>query len=112
MSKTYTPENPPKSGNALKAWNYLTRKNFWFPGRPPEELFFAKQYDGDLRDVWVGGWGYIQGAYESGETMSCTVEAWTLRLMNMDGTDNGELICEVRDLALKQKEECAKKCTD
>lgn len=108
MGKTYTPENPPKSGNALKAWNYLIRTNFWKPGKPPLELFFAKKYDCGLHDVWVGDWGQRQLHYEGMETMSHTVEAWMLRLVNMDGTDDFDMIRKFRDLALKQKEERAK----
>ena len=67
--KTYTPENPPKSGNALKAWEYLTRTNRWFPNKPPKEMYFAKLYDCSLHDVWVGNWGYAFGPYDGYEDM-------------------------------------------
>lgn len=89
MKTTYTPSNPPTRGNALKAWNWMTRKNVWKPGTPPNGLLMKPVY-GSQRNVWVGYFG-------PGREM--TVLAVLLNLVKPDGTDDREKIEAVRKAA-------------
>lgn len=76
MIKTYTPKEPPKTGNALKAWNHFVKIR-----GIPKEMFFAKKYDGDIRNVWVGFYGFVLGPYESGKTDDRTISTRELEVL-------------------------------
>ena len=88
MNKTYTPSNLPKRGNALKAWNWLTRRNAWKLGTPPNGMLM-KPVRGDQRNVWVGYFG-------PGREM--TISALMLKFVKPDGTDDREMIAAVRGI--------------
>jgi hypothetical protein len=92
MRKSFTTQNPPISGNALKAWNWMAKKNTWEVGKPPRIL--VQKNDGDA-DIWVGTWCSDIQTMSVLDVLLCT--------LNEDGSNNMKLIKEIQEYVAKQK---------
>lgn len=94
MRKSFTTQNPPKSGNALKAWNWMAKKNTWEVGKPPRMMALKRNADG--ADIWAGTW--------CSDIQTMTVLDVLLFTLNEDGSNNMRLIKEMQEYVAKQKE--------
>lgn len=74
--KNYTRNRPPVKGNALKAWNVLTKKNFWEKGNPPLTMKYSRK-----GCKWVGYWDDINVKTDE-------VKNVFMPLYKEDGTEN------------------------
>lgn len=87
--KIYTKSNPPKRGNALKAWNYFKLNNPFSKGKEPSFM----NYLNGPKNIWSGFYEVQSG---SSVLSAMTIQSVLLRLLKNDGTINYELLEQIR----------------